>query len=195
MNQLNPFQKLQEQGVSGLVAFLTLQTCGEACWTAREDICRCSCGGKNHGCLRTADGVQPQRMAKIDGIRYKLVGVSDQGELHKQACEINRQAGYSSVQPATKCTDHEGKVWYNQYHYTWRTTDKGAPARLKNATKQQIAAWAELTAYRGKSEFELYRNPIQLLWVREEMPPKPKILMVDKHTGEPLENQLPDHCW
>lgn len=35
-----------------LEALYTEHTCGDACWHAHEDICRCSCGGRNHGCLR-----------------------------------------------------------------------------------------------------------------------------------------------
>ena len=53
---------------------LTGSTCGDACWHAREDICRCSCGGKNHGIL-TVGGTQPVRNSKIDGNFYELVAV------------------------------------------------------------------------------------------------------------------------
>lgn len=173
------------------LSILTGSTCSFACWEAQEDICRCSCGGKNHGCLRSPDGVQPQRMAKIDGIRYKLEGVSLNGELVDQACEINRLAGYKQIEPAHKCTDHEGKTWYSQYHYCWSTTDPGAPARLKNATKTQVEKWPELKAYSGYEPSWYYHNEIKLLWVREEMPEKPKTLMVDRDTGEPLADQIP----
>lgn len=57
-----------------LMAVLTGSTCGFPCWQADEDVCRCSCGGANHGILR-AGGCQPQRTAKIDGQFYELVGV------------------------------------------------------------------------------------------------------------------------
>lgn len=58
-----------------LYAIITGATCGDGCWHAREEICRCSCGGKNHGILRDANGKQPQRTCKIDGNFYELVGV------------------------------------------------------------------------------------------------------------------------
>lgn len=58
-----------------LMAILTGHTCGEACWHAREEVCRCSCGGKNHGILRTADGIRPTRTRKIDGNFYELAAI------------------------------------------------------------------------------------------------------------------------
>jgi len=32
-----------------LVELLSAHTCSEACWFAREEVCRCSCNGKHHG--------------------------------------------------------------------------------------------------------------------------------------------------
>lgn len=52
-------------------------TCGEACWYAREDVCKCSCGGKNHGILKTKDGKKPERTKHSHGNLYKLVAVTD----------------------------------------------------------------------------------------------------------------------
>lgn len=37
-------------------SILTDATCGEACWTAKEELCKCSCGGHNHGCLNSPEG-------------------------------------------------------------------------------------------------------------------------------------------
>ena len=34
-----------------LLTELTEATCGFNCWLAKEHICRCSCGGKNHGIM------------------------------------------------------------------------------------------------------------------------------------------------
>lgn len=57
------------------LSILTGHTCGEACWEAREDICRCSCGGRNHGILRTSDGKRPERTCKNGHKRYILAAV------------------------------------------------------------------------------------------------------------------------
>jgi hypothetical protein len=32
-----------------LLANLIEDTCGEACWNAKQEECKCSCGGENHG--------------------------------------------------------------------------------------------------------------------------------------------------
>ena len=56
------------------MAILTGSTCGDNCWHAREDVCHCSCGGKNHGIL-TVGGTAPVRSSKVDGEFYELVAV------------------------------------------------------------------------------------------------------------------------
>ena len=56
------------------IAILTGATCGDGCWHAREEVCRCSCGGRNHGILRRG-GDRPLRTCKIQGELFELVGV------------------------------------------------------------------------------------------------------------------------
>jgi hypothetical protein len=56
------------------LAILTDSTCGDNCWRAREETCRCSCSGRNHGIL-TQGGTQPERNGKINGNPYELVAV------------------------------------------------------------------------------------------------------------------------
>jgi hypothetical protein len=130
-------------------AMITEQTCGEMCWHAKEDICRCSCGGRNHGVLRTQDGIQPDRTSKIDGDMYTLIGVSkDYADIYHKAQEINVAAGKYFVDKQ------------HSYSYTWRETDKHAPARLKPANQSQIERWTELTAYRNIERWE----HVYLLW-------------------------------
>ena len=58
-----------------LLTILTEATCGDSCWHAREHICRCSCGGRNHGILLSPDGARPQRTAKIGGDLYELIAI------------------------------------------------------------------------------------------------------------------------
>lgn len=160
---MNPIQRKIASGVSPIIAFLSEATCGEACWEAREDICRCSCGGKNHGCMRTADGIRPVRTAKIDGMRYELKAVGE--NLYSEAETINRANGPRSVQKITADLT---------YTYWWDSTDRGAPARVKPATKAQLAAWPELAQWREEHAIlnaEGRHAPIEykwpyLLWVR-----------------------------
>jgi hypothetical protein len=137
-----------------LQAMITEQTCGEACWCAREDICRCSCGGKNHGVLRDPNGVRPERTSKIDNSRYTLIAVGNYLNIYNQAKAINQSAGYRRIDKVSDTLT---------YHYSWSETDKGAPARVKPATQSQIERWPELTAWRD-NELESLLNPVYLLW-------------------------------
>lgn len=161
MTQLNPIEKEIAAGVSPIAAFLSQNTCCEACWEAREDVCRCKCGGRNHGCMRTADGVQPQRTGRLDGFHYKLTAIGEEG-IYKEAQRVNGSFG--------KCR----KV--GSYSYGWSETEKGAPARVKKATKGQLAKWPELAATReaiAAVSNEAYICTIRLwpylLWVREDV--------------------------
>jgi hypothetical protein len=159
---LNPIEQNIANGMTAIAAFLTEATCGEACWHAREDVCRCSCGGKNHGCLRTADGSRPNRTAKIDGYRYELRAVGTYSEMHGEASSVN---------------DNAPKRRIGSYEYGWDAAEKGAPARVKSATQSQFDKWPELKASRdtwndAKSKSECYAQYCNLwpylLWVKAE---------------------------
>lgn len=186
-------------------AILTSQTCGEACWHAEEDVCRCSCGGRNHGCLKVEGGKRPVRTARIDGERYKLAAVGLRKDITPAAYEANGRQ-WRSVERPTLIVDAESKgpdwtpeqlaglraagknAWISQYRYSWMETDRGAPARVKYATRDQVARWEELKAWRGTPD---ERN-VCLLWIREQMPAAPAIKVVSKETGLPLANQSPN---
>jgi len=70
------YHSLEVLQASPLFAILTGHTCGEACWHARELVCRCSCGGANHGILKLANGVQPDRTMRKGDTVYTLAAVS-----------------------------------------------------------------------------------------------------------------------
>ena len=71
-------------------------TCGEPCWHAKDSVCRCSCGGKNHGCLLVAGAPAPLRTAKIDGARYELVRVGRLADVGVEAVEGCRR-GWKAI--------------------------------------------------------------------------------------------------
>lgn len=66
-------------------ATLTDATCGEACWQAREDVCRCCCNGSNHGITRTT-GERPERNKRKGVSRYQLMAVTS----YSEACAMAR---------------------------------------------------------------------------------------------------------
>jgi hypothetical protein len=111
-----------------LEAILTGSTCGDACWEAREDICRCSCHGKNHGCKR--DGRSAERTARIDGTMYRLAAVGE--GVHEQAEKINEAAGIDFRYASTS----------RERYY------RNIPAKVRRATLGQVQRWAELAQYR-----------------------------------------------
>lgn len=141
------------------ITVTTGQTCGDACWHAREDLCRCSCGGRNHGCLRTKDGEQPIRTRKVGGYAYKLAAVpvidSDTclaasfRPLHEQV----RQIEMASI----------AKGEFKDSDFYQRTGKAGFPCLLKTANEGEVKRWPELAAWR---EFHPWR-PL-LLWVRSD---------------------------
>ena len=101
-------------------AILTGSTCGDNCWHAREEICRCSCGGANHGCLLADGAEQPVRTAKIDGGRYQLAGIGTLRELHELALPLNQAEGIT-------------------YVYAYSSRDFGdIPAKIRPANVAQI---------------------------------------------------------
>lgn len=193
---------------SQLWAVVTSQTCGEACWHAREDVCRCSCGGKNHGCLKTTGGEQPVRQCKIAGHFYRLAAVGDGARAH--GLTINRQAGFSSAEkptmvvqfddkPSQTITDYTSddiakarvcarEVWFNQYRSVYSIARDGSPARVKPATLAQCQKWPELAAYRDTAT--AWNRP-DLCWVREAMPERCAVVIIDRDTGLPADDQLP----
>lgn len=184
-------------------------TCGEACWHAREEVCRCSCGGKNHGCLRAgAEGAaEPERTCRINGVRYKLAAVGLHGDLMGEAGKINATQ-YRAIEPArivVGCEDaglftpeawqeakaraarERAECFVHQYTYTWGETDAGAPARVKPASEGQ-KKWREFDGWRDNPEAG-WRG-LYCLWLREEMPAVPGEVKRGRD-GEPEADQTP----
>jgi len=141
-------------------------TCGEACWYAKEDVCKCSCGGKNHGCLRTSDGHRPTRTAKIDGERYELVAVGK--NLYSEAAQLTQGLGWQSIEHFEAWSPLEDSKTIMSYHHSYdrHGTTSGAVIRLKPASKAQIANWPELAAFQDIPRYEA----VYLLWIRLEVP-------------------------
>ena len=149
------------------VAFLTEATCGEACWHAKEEVCRCSCGGRNHGILLVnVNGEQPVRQSKIDGHRYQMLAVGPRSDLRKQCDVLIRALPPYRIEPVsyTSYLDGEPKQVIGEHKYFWTESDKGSPYRLKPATPQQCVLWKELSAYKDLEVRDFYRLSPCILW-------------------------------
>ena len=141
-----------------LMAILTATTCGATCWYAKEDICRCSCHGSNHGCMLDEDNPQPERTSKIDGTMYRLEAVGSYTTINNLAAKALGTLGWKRINSKTFYTDG------TPYHYPHYANDKGSAIRVKSATDSQ-KKWPEVILANIPANFGAY-----LLWVQVPMP-------------------------
>jgi hypothetical protein len=107
---------------SPITGYFSGHTCGDACWHARDLICVCSCGGKNHGILARGDA-QPTRTARIGGEMYELIEVGQYAAIQARRMAETRACGH---------------------HWL---LDPNGPWVAKSATKAQVKNWPELSAF------------------------------------------------
>lgn len=182
---LNPIQQRIADGMSPLAAVFTDHTCGEACWEAREPECRCACAGRNHGCMRVEGSVQPERTAKIDGLRYVLKATCVTGTRTADRFEDSAKRAHDALYDEAMRLNllYGGRVYKGKPDWrSWDTNVKGAPARIRNASKSQFTNWPELASYRetiatiraagGFCPNDIFEAWPQLLWVREDIAQK-----------------------
>ena len=144
-------------------AILTGATCGDACWHAREDVCRCSCRGANHGCLRGANSEQPTRTSRIKDHAYTLFAVvGEYRDAWKLESAINNAARDAGIAP--KQFSHTGE---HVGYYYWRSEDHDRPAHRKTATATMIRNWPEFAAFRNGNAYDSYTAP-SVIWIRSD---------------------------
>ena len=120
---------------------------------AKEDICHCSCGGANHGCLRNGSGEQPIRAARMMSDMHALKAVGTQHEMHKEALAYNQSKGI--------------KFYFAD---SARESYLAGPAKIRKATESQIAKWPELAGYRkwlDSPERWISNKAPYLLWIKK----------------------------
>lgn len=113
-------------------------TCGLACWTAMDDVCHCSCGGVNHGCMRAVSGVQPIRSRKHQGVFYELVAVVK---------------GYGEML----------KLRQEHPEYFTGTYMSKVPSKKEVASWPELAQFREHV-----HSYEWYTHPAVCLWVKSD---------------------------
>lgn len=130
-------------------AVMTGSTCGDACWHAREEVCRCSCGGKNHGIL-TRGGCAPKRTCKIENF-YELVAVIP-GRASGEAWNDVYQRTNAAINEV--CDDRFPGIDHYAYG-AWRE-EKYFPVLDRKISATQ-AKWPEVAAV---------PNACRLIWAR-----------------------------
>ena len=144
---------------------ITEQTCGDACWHAKEDICHCSCGGKNHGCLRTEDGEQPARTRKIKNAMYQLIAVETYSETECKAATmepINKLSDIIEDNAVKADVINKEDLWNKTYCKT------SLPCYIKTASEGEVSRWPELSTWRKEELKSSWYRPITL-WVRADL--------------------------
>lgn len=132
--------------LKNLLAILTDATCGATCWYAKEDTCRCSCGGKNHGALLDPDNPQPERIVTMGGTRYKLEAVGFSQDIYKISRRVLAEYGWAKIHKDITYVDG------GAYHYAWQDTDKGSPVRVVYYRDDLHSKWPEVQLYKqGKA--------------------------------------------
>ena len=122
-------------------AILTEATCADACWQAREDVCRCSCGGRNHGIAR--HGGRADRTRRVGPMRYRLMAiVGSEGPRDSRRSRELRAAEAARALDAPPCS-YGGKVTRYGRAHVMRTF-------WQEPTPEQIERWPELEPYRGQ---------------------------------------------
>ena len=78
---------------------LTATTCADNCWYAREDACSCSCGGANHGIMKSGvNRAEPTRTRRVRRTRYELRAVVD-GWFEARCIQHNARIIYNTGEP------------------------------------------------------------------------------------------------
>ena len=142
-------------------AIYTERTCGDACWHAREDICRCSCVGRNHGILRNADGEQPVRTRRINGAMYTLHAVPATWE--DAGCIANAMRPIEDLDRDIRMAARERGILNLAQSYI-RGLNENPVTVIKTASKSEVEKWPELASFRPGAP---YWRP-GLLWVRSD---------------------------
>lgn len=149
-----------------LQAMITERTCGDACWHAREDICHCSCGGRNHGCLRTNDGEQPARTKRIQGAMYQLIAVETYSETECRAA--TKHPIYILQRMIDDNAIKAGLFEWHELKGSKSFCDKPLPVYVKTASESEVNRWAELSQWR-KGELALMFNKPLTVWIRADL--------------------------
>jgi hypothetical protein len=128
-------------------------TCGEACWEAKEDVCKCSCNGKNHGIRKR--GENPIRTKRVKGHLYYLQMVGNRIELMNIV---------NDLLPIITGNKNANAAWYD-----FNPSKAGSPMMLNYATSEQAKKWAELSQWKNLSEQDFYFESPAILWRREDI--------------------------
>lgn len=117
----------------------TMTTCGANCWHAKEDVCRCMCGGDNHGVLLKEGAEQPARTRRIKGRMFGLTGI------------------HQSWMTANKDRTETSRAFNEEHNLQWFMEN----AVMQSATKSQ-RKWEEIQNFIAGIDEEMPN--VYLIW-------------------------------
>lgn len=143
--------------------------CGDNCWEAKDDLCRCACGGRNHGIRKKQPHChQIKRSCIAFESVYELLEVEQpanaENELLPTANELCRPI---LLDNKARTLNKDAGIFY----YPRAATDKKPVGYLPHAilrplTESQTTKWAEARAWRDINplSYAIYSKP-RALWV------------------------------
>jgi hypothetical protein len=146
-----------------MLGLMSDATCGEACWAAREDICRCSCSGRNHGVTRTTNGETPTRTRRVKAHRYQLLAVES---YRPDEARIVTLRPIEKLQGAVNVAAYDAGLFNrhaSRWDSEWWPSEPAWPCKVTTASHSAVKGWPELAAWRGA------RSRPLVAWVREDM--------------------------
>ena len=138
----------------------TISTCSDACWYAREETCRCSCAGANHGILLKQGRERPKRTRRVKGHWFELHAIiPGHRAAQDEAAKLLAAAG-------------EIRKWHTTIRPEW-----GSPPlyAIDGPTDKQLETWPELKSFRdwrskGRCYAEAAPHRPHLVWARMTRP-------------------------
>lgn len=140
-----------------LISVLTDATCSFSCWYAEQEICRCSCGGKNHGALLDPKNPVPERIVKINGGRFRLEAVGEFTEIRALFVKFVRRLGWAKITQEIRDTKN---LAYHQPYYGHTVKGPNTPVVMQKAMDRHYS-WPELKLMGNKELHLLWVNLIQ----------------------------------
>ena len=116
-----------------IAIYMADRTCGEACWGAHQDVCKCSCAGRNHGIHRVEGEDQPTRTRRVQGRRYRLYAVAERRIVDE-------------IESAVNCPNFWTEREHRRYNHNGAIAQRGTGhmakwAEFENVPRNHIGAW------------------------------------------------------
>ena len=126
-----------------MTAIRAPQTCAEQCWHAKQDLCRCSCAGQNHGCLLVDGQPVPGRTRRVQETRYRLAAVMSHEEQYFVYRELHHSRHWAFQAVPKACKWPEAVAHINDWGAMFAWVDATVTVEQAQAEMEQAKASSE----------------------------------------------------